>query len=185
MLKMNKALISIIILTVFTSCIHQAPKPKCDVKPDNYTFGYKENNGYTIYHSIEPAKFCSKQTGRPILIMFAGWRNISDRHLFWDIFQDKDVKQIINDNFLLVMLFVDDTTRLSTVDSSKKTDSGKIIETVGEYNLNFEIKKFQINATPLFTIVDNNMNILVEPIGFVTQKMKEQFVDFLMKGINK
>lgn len=83
------------------------------------------------------------------------------------------------------MLFVDDTTRLSSIDSTNRTDSGKIIETIGEFNINLQIKKFQTTAQPIYAIVDSKMNIIVEPIGYVPVSNKNQFVEFLMKGINK
>lgn len=185
MQKMNKVLCLILILFSLISCVNHNSKPICDTKPDNYYYGYKDNNGYTIYHSTIQAKQCSEQTGRPILIMFSTWRYLASRNQNWEIFKDNKVKQIIDNNYLFLMLFVDDTTRLSSIDSTNRTDSGKIIETIGEFNINLQIKKFQTTAQPIYAIVDSKMNIIVEPIGYVPVSNKNQFVEFLMKGINK
>lgn len=182
---MNRGLYLILILSILTSCLNQNYKPICEIVPDNYNYGYKDQYGYTIYHNLEQAKLCSESTGRPILIMFASWRCLSDRHTIWAIFEDENVKKIINENYLLTMLYVDDTTKLTKIDSSVRTYNGKVIETVGVYNLNIEIVNFQVNAMPLYVIVDYKMNTIVEPIGYVNKNNKKQFTDFLMKGINK
>ena len=185
MQKMNKVLYLLLILTSLTSCINLDSKPICETKPDNYNYGYKDRYGYIIYHNLEQAKVCSENTGRPILLMFAGWRNVSDRHSIWGIFEDKNIKNIIEDNYLFTMLYVDDKTRLKSIDSTKMLYTGKIIETIGELNLNLQINQFQVNAHPFYAIVDSKMNIIVEPIGYVPIKNKNQFIDFLKKGINK
>jgi thiol:disulfide interchange protein DsbD len=76
-----------------------------------------------------------------------------------EVWADPEVVKRINNNFVLVSLYVDEPTELVANEQYTNAKREKI-ETVGEKNLDYEITKFGFNAQPLYMFIDANQNAL-------------------------
>ena len=75
------------------------------------------------------------------------------------VWSDPEVLKRINENFVLVSLYVDEPTELSPTEKYTNT-KGEQVTTEGEKNLDYEITKFGFNAQPLYMFMDAGQNIL-------------------------
>ena len=61
----------------------------------------------------------------------------------------------------------------------------KIIETIGQRNIDIEIILCKFNSQPLYAFVDNNLKQIEEPLAFTPLRKKDEFLLKLKNGINK
>lgn len=160
-------------------------KPICDIPTTDNTHGAADKYGFKPYDNLEIAKQCAKVTGRQILIMFTCYSCMSSRDEFdWQILAEKEVKKIIDGNYILTVLYKDDKTRLANVDSTKKLPDGTVIETVGQMNANLQISLFQTNSQPYYACVDTNLQAVSEPFGYTPLSGKDSVIKQLTTGLN-
>jgi thioredoxin-related protein len=180
---MKKYLWSILIM-ILVACGQKPPLNNC-TPPTNNNYKNLETYGYKPYYDIELARQRSKKTGRPILIMFTGYACVAIRGAEWEVLVDKDVRKLIDNYYILTVLYVDDKTPLNFIDSTKKTFDGKIITSMGQQNMTFQVNHFNSNSQPYYVFVDNDLKKIAEPIGYVRTTDKTQFIEQLKIGINK
>jgi len=175
-----------ILLPLFCTigCSQPESSTNCLIVPDDPYYGHKDAYGYVAYSDIEKAKYCSGETGKPILILFTGIACLADTDMPWDILQDTEIKKIIDDNFIFTALYVDDKRKLSPAETNEHINNGKTISTIGIKNLAFQIEYFNFSGQPQYLLVDEEMNLLTDPInGYIQLSERERFIDFLTKGI--
>ena len=71
------------------------------------------------------------------------------------------VKPILQNEYIMVALYADVNTIKLPEEEWVVGDNGKIIKTLGK-NLNYQITHFNINAQPLYVIMDAEGNLLTE-----------------------
>ncbi len=115
--------------------------------------------GLKAYFDLDEGIAAAKILHKPIMLDFTGYSCANCRKMEAQVWSDKEVLKRINQNFILVSLYVDEPTELPAAE--KYTNSkGEKIETVGEKNLDYEIRKFGFNAQPLYMFIDANQNAL-------------------------
>ena len=75
-------------------------------------------------------------------------------------------------------MFVDSKYELSQEDWVN--DGKKDITQLGLKNLYLQTEKFNNAAQPLYVVIDQNENILSDPVGYCSD---DEFFNFLKKGI--
>ncbi|MEP6684280.1 MAG: cytochrome c biogenesis protein CcdA [Parafilimonas sp.] len=115
--------------------------------------------GLKAYFDLDEGIAAAKILHKPIMLDFTGYSCANCRKMEAQVWSDQQVLKRINENFVLVSLYVDEPTELSSTE--KYTNAkGEKIETVGEKNLDYEITKFGFNAQPLYMFIDANQNVL-------------------------
>jgi len=171
-----------LVALIFTSC-HSNSSDCCDGPESEYHYTSYKKYDYNPYFEIEPAQECSRVTGKPILIMFTGFGCLSITGIDWEILAEKDVKKIVDDNYILPVLYVDDKTKIEEIDSTKKTHNGEIITTIGQRNATLQVNKFGTIGQPYYFFVDSNLTKIVEPLGYSLLKEKDIFISRLKEGM--
>jgi thiol:disulfide interchange protein DsbD len=158
---------------------HGTPEalPECPaLLAPQYPYGDSHTYGFQVHHEVETAIACSKETGRPILIMFTGYNNMAVPGLEWKVLQTERVCRLIKNNFVLVVLYVDEETPLDVVDSSRKYG---LINTVGKRNSLFEAERYNQNSQPLYVVVDTALNTIVPKMGYTREEDADSFAEIL------
>ncbi len=99
------------------------------------------------------------------------------------VWSDPRVLERLQNNFVVVALYVDERTKLPEDEWITSTVDGKVKKTVGRKNADFQISRFNVNSQPFYVILGNNEELLIEPYGFNTDV--DEFVKFLDKGLEK
>jgi thiol:disulfide interchange protein DsbD len=123
--------------------------------PKKYTSKLEVPFGLTAYFDLEEGMAAAKILKKPIMLDFTGHTCPNCRKMEEQVWKDPAVLSRIKENFVLVSLYVDETEELPA--SEQYTDkNGVKIVTVGDKNLDYEIKTFGFNAQPLYMFLDLN-----------------------------
>lgn len=123
--------------------------------PKKYTNKLHVPFGLTAYFDLEEGMAAAKILKKPIMLDFTGHTCPNCRKMEEQVWKDPAVLSRIKENFVLVSLYVDETEELPV--SEQYTDkNGVTIVTVGDKNLDYEIKTFGFNAQPLYMFLDLN-----------------------------
>lgn len=122
--------------------------------------------GMDPYYDYDEALAAARAQDKPLLVDFTGWNCVNCRKMEADVWSDPGIKQMINENFILAELYVDDyDLKLPESEQFVSPTTGKKINTVGRKNTDFQISKFNSNSQPLYAMLDNDEQLLVPTSG--------------------
>jgi thiol:disulfide interchange protein DsbD len=111
--------------------------------------------GLIAYFTLEEGMAAAKALNKPIMLDFTGHSCANCRKMEKEVWKDPAVLQRMKENFVLVSLYVDESTELPIKEQYIKKDGDKVI-TEGDKNLDYEITQFGFNAQPLYIFLDLN-----------------------------
>jgi len=115
--------------------------------------------GLTAYFDLDEGIAAAKIRHKPIMLDFTGYSCANCRKMEAQVWADPEVLKRINENFVLVSLYVDEPSSLPQ-NEKYTSEKGEKITSVGEKNLDYEITKFGFNAQPLYMFIDADQNVL-------------------------
>ncbi|MDW8057022.1 MAG: thioredoxin family protein [Bacteroidia bacterium] len=134
---------------------------------------------FCAFYDIEEARAYAAQVGKPLLIDFTGHTCTNCRQVESNVWHHPSVKALMQKEFILVSLFVDDSTPL---DSIIVTPEGSKLRTVGDKWLYFEKSQYKVQAQPYYVITDTSLKPLLPPKGFTLDV--EEYERFLREGLH-
>ncbi len=142
----------------FSSATNNGVQP---LPPKKYTDRLEVPFGLTAYFDLEEGMAAAKIVKKPIMLDFTGHSCPNCRKMEEQVWKNPDVLRRIKNNFVLVSLYVDESTELPAAEQITLPNGDKLT-TVGEKNLNYEVTKFGLNAQPLYMFLDLNGQPLSE-----------------------
>lgn len=142
--------------------------------------------GLKAYKSWEEGLAASKAENKPILLDFTGWACVNCRKMEEQVWSNPEVYDMINNEFILISLYVDDKMELSEQDKFnyvRENGGIKKIRTVGDKWATFQTVNFRNNSQPFYVLLDPDVKILNQPVGY-TPNEKEYF-NWLKDGLSK
>jgi thiol:disulfide interchange protein DsbD len=111
------------------------------------------------YFDLEEGMAAAKALNKPVMLDFTGHSCANCRKMEAEVWANPEVLRKIKEDFVLISLYVDESTELP--DNEQYTNkAGEKIVTVGDKNKDYEIAKFGFNAQPLYMFLDLNGNPL-------------------------
>jgi len=151
--------------------------------PRKYGDHFESPKGFAPFFDYDEALAHAKKVGKPLMIDFTGHACVNCRKMEASVWTDKRVAQTINDDFVLVQLYVDDKTDLAE-EEIFTTPKGREIGTIGKKWSYLQTTKFRANSQPYYVLLDPQTQ---EPI--VTPKGADYDVDsylsYLKSGLKK
>ncbi|HEX8331729.1 MAG TPA: cytochrome c biogenesis protein CcdA [Segetibacter sp.] len=147
--------------------------------PKKYTDKLHVPLGLTGYFDLEEGMAAAKAMNKPVMLDFTGHSCANCRKMEAEVWDDPEVLRRIKEDFVLVSLYVDESTELSEAEQYTNA-KGETITTVGEKNLDYEITKFGFNAQPLYMFLDLNGNPLSD-IKYGYDSDIQKFINHLQK----
>ncbi len=138
-------------------------------------------HGLIGYFNLEQAKRCAAEQNKPIFLDFTGHGCVNCREMEANVWSDPQVLKRLRENYVIVALYVDDKTELPQSEWVTSTHDGKVKNTIGKKNADYQITKFNVNAQPYYVLMDENENSLVTPIAY--EKDVQKFIQFLDAGV--
>lgn len=124
----------------------------------------------------------AKSVGKPILLDFTGHACVNCRKMEQNIWPDSKVIDKLQNEFVLISLYVDENIPLPEGEQYISETTGKKIKTTGNKWSDFQIAKYQMNAQPYYVILDHNENTLNTPVGYTPDV--EEYANWLQSGLN-
>lgn len=139
--------------------------------------------GITHYTDLDKAKECSASTGRKILLVFTGYSFLAETGMEWEILRTENVRELIDDQFILVLLYVDDKTEIPVTDSMIGRDGVYPIATIGDRNSALQSRNFEQNAQPYYVVVDTALNEIAPGMSYTRDSVA--FAEMLESVLGK
>jgi thiol:disulfide interchange protein DsbD len=134
-------------------------------------YGHSTKKGVeaNVINDYEKALQMAKEQHKPVLIDFTGWACVNCRKMEENVWPDPRVKELIEKDFILVSLYVDDRKLLpddqqflfTSADGSKKP-----IKTVGDKYFTLQSENFKNASQPLYAIISPDEKLLNLPVGY-------------------
>ena len=137
-------------------------------------------NGYFDY---DQAIACARQQKKPLFIDFTGHGCTNCREMEAVVWSDPEVLKRLQNDFVVVALYVDDKTELPETEWYTSKHDSKVKKTIGKQNADLQITNLNNNAQPFYVLVGEDERVLAWPYGY--DKSVEGFVRFLDKGKKK
>lgn len=142
----------------------QASTAGDDQKPHKYSDLFDKPARLNPYFDYDEGMAYAAKMHKPVMIDFTGHACVNCRKMEANVWTDKDVYQRINQQYVLIQLYVDDKTDLAAAEQTT-TPQGKHIQTIGNKWSYLEASRFQANSQPFYVLLDNSGNLLVPPGG--------------------
>ena len=142
-------------------------KPLGEVSKDikgQYASLTKCANNFDCFHDYYEGLAYAKEIHKPILLDFTGYGCVNCRKTEEHVWSDEIIRKKINDDFVLISLYVDDKITLDSMLLSSVTNQR--IRTVGQKWSDFQVVNFQQNSQPLYVIVSPDEKVLTTPRGY-------------------
>lgn len=139
----------------------QSQLEKCE--PPKYADKLHLPHGLEGYFDYEQGVACAKALNKPVFIDFTGHGCVNCREMEANVWSDPRVLQMLQENYIIIALYVDDKTNLPESEWVTSTYDGKVKKTIGRKWADFQISKFNVNAQPFYVIMGHNGEVLVQP----------------------
>lgn len=121
----------------------------------------------------------AKETDRPILLDHTGYGCVNCRKTEEHIWVDPEVRRMLNDEFVLISLYVDDDEKLDEMLISKIRN--KKMRNIGNKWADFQIVNFEQNSQPLYVMVTPEEEVIANPRGY--KEGTEDYRNYLECGL--
>lgn len=144
-------------------------------------FNLYENNFEPHTKDFETAMQMSRQQNKPVMLDFTGFGCVNCREMESDVLSNEKVLSTLQDDYIVVSLYVDDKTPLPEPFEIELDGKKVILETVGDKWMYLQNYKFGYSAQPYYVLVDGKGMPLN---GWRKHNLDvDDFADFLEKGL--
>lgn len=120
----------------------------------------------------------AKSVNKPILLDFTGHGCVNCRRMEDQVWSDPEIYSIINNDYVLISLYVDERTPLDEPYTSAL--SGRQMRNIGNKWADFQAIHFNRNSQPYYVLISPEGKVLNQPVGYLPNK--KEFKGFLTCG---
>ncbi len=152
-------------LNNLTEGVVQQQSASSTTKKYEELFRRGKHAGLNEYYEYNQALQASKDLHKPVMIDFTGWNCANCRKMENEVWSDAAVQKRLQQDYVLLELYVDEKTALPTGEQYTSSFSGKKITDIGKKNSDYEASKFNVNSQPYYVIINARGDVLVPPQG--------------------
>lgn len=152
--------------------------------PPMYTqdFNLYEDEVHPKFKDYELGMEYARQQGKPVMVDFTGYGCVNCRKMEGKVWTDAKVRDIINDDYVLISLYVDEKEPLPEPVKIVENGKERTLRTVGDKWSYLQRVKFGANAQPFYVLLDNEGKPLNKSYAYDEDIAK--YLDFLKKGLD-
>lgn len=125
----------------------------------------------------------AKSVNKPILLDFTGFACVNCRKMENNVWSDERISAILNNDVVLISLYVDDKRLLPESEHHVSKETGNEIESIGDKWTEFMLTKYKTNTQPLYVLTDLEGNTLNGTTSYDPDI--EKYERWLKEGIAK
>ena len=130
----------------------------------------------------EEGLMIGKELGKPVLLDFSGFGCVNCRKMEAAVWTNPEVKNLLDNDFVLVTLMVDDKTPLpQPVKVTEKDGTVRTLRTYGDKWSFLQRSKFGSNAQPFYVVVNDEGRPMTSSYGY--KEDVPAYLRFLTNGI--
>ena len=152
--------------------------------PPLYTqdFSLYDDEVHAAFDDYEAGMAYAKQHNKPVMIDFSGYGCVNCRKMEASVWTDARVKDLLENDFVLITLMVDDKTKLPAPIQIEENGKTRTLRTIGDKWSYLQRSKFGANAQPFYVMLDGDGKPLGPSYAFDEDVSK--YVRFLENGLN-
>lgn len=153
--------------------------------PPLYTqdFNLYDGEVHAQFDDFDAGMRYAQESGKPVLLDFSGFGCVNCREMENSVWIDPTVKGLLENDYILITLMVDDKTALPKVIEVEENGSIKKLRTIGDKWSYLQRSKFAANAQPYYIAIDPAGNPLSPSYAHDTDISK--YIDFLKGGLEE
>ena len=124
-----------------------------NAKPHKYAALFDKPRGFDPFFDYDEGVAYALKVHKPVMIDFTGHACVNCRKMETTVWVNKQVYQMINEDYVLIQLYVDDKTDLAASEQSV-TPEGRRITTIGNKWSYMQTAKFDTNSQPFYVLLD-------------------------------
>lgn len=152
--------------------------------PPHFTqdFNLYEGTVHAKFDDYEAGMEYAKKNNKPVMIDFSGFGCVNCRKMEASVWTDPRVKYILENDYVLITLMVDDKEKLPEVIEVEENGKMTKLKTIGDKWSYLQRHKFGTNSQPYYVLLDNAGN----PIGpsYAYDENIDKYLKFLKTGID-
>lgn len=133
------------------------------------------------YHDYEAGMAAAAKAGKPALLDFTGFGCVNCRKMEAAVWTDPTVAKTLQEDYVLISLFVDDKTPLPQAMTVQENGQTRTLHTVGDKWSYLQRSKFGANAQPFYVPVNNEGRPLVGSYAY--KEDVKAYLGFLQRGL--
>ncbi|MEJ8761952.1 cytochrome c biogenesis protein CcdA [Phocaeicola sp. HCN-40430] len=144
-------------------------------------FNLYKNEVHAKFNDFDAGMEYARQQGKPVMVDFTGYGCVNCRKMELAVWTDQKVSQMLNDDYVLITLFVDDKTKLPEPIKITENGTERTLRTIGDKWSYLQRSKFGANAQPFYVLLDNEGMPLNKSYSYDEDIQK--YVEFLGTGL--
>ena len=133
------------------------------------------------FKDFEAGMAYARSVGKPVMIDFTGFGCVNCRKMEAAVWTDSKVRSLIDKDYVLISLYVDDKTPLPTPIEVQENGKTTKLRTVGDRWSYLQRTKFGANAQPFYVLLDGKGNPLTASRSY--NENVGEYVKFLETGL--
>ena len=148
-----------------------------------------QTQDFNLYKNEVHAKFddydlgmeYARLNGKPVMLDFTGYGCVNCRKMEAAVWTDPKVRDLINNDYVLITLYVDNKTPLTEPVKIVENGTERTLRTVGDKWSYLQRVKFGANAQPFYVLLDNQGKPLNKSYAYDEDIPK--YIEFLQTGL--
>lgn len=175
----------------FTFAVYMIPglwgaplKPLSSIVPPVSTLDFKlvDESMNMVFDDYETGMAYAAREGKPVLLEFGGHGCVNCHKMDATVLADDKVKNLIEDEFVFIVLMVDEKTRLPEIIEVEEAGKTSRLRTVGDKWSYLQRHKFGIQSQPYYVVLDHQGKPISPAHAY--DESVDSYVEFLQTGLN-
>ena len=153
--------------------------------PPLYTqdFNLYKNEVHAAFDDYESGMAYAKKVNKPVMIDFSGFGCVNCRKMEASVWTDPKVKQMLENDYVLITLMVDDKTKLPQPIEIQENGKTRKLKTIGDKWSYLQRSKFGSNAQPFYILLNDEG----QPLGpsYAFNEDVPKYIQFLQNGLKE
>ena len=153
--------------------------------PPLYTqdFNLYKNEVHAAFDDYESGMAYAKKVNKPVMIDFSGFGCVNCRKMEASVWMDPKVKQMLENDYVLITLMVDDKTKLPQPIEIQENGKTRKLKTIGDKWSYLQRSKFGSNAQPFYILLNDEG----QPLGpsYAFNEDVSKYIQFLQNGLKE
>ena len=153
--------------------------------PPLYTqdFNLYKNEVHAAFDDYESGMAYAKKVNKPVMIDFSGFGCVNCRKMEAAVWTDPKVSDLINNDYVLITLYVDNKTPLTEPVKIIENGTERTLRTVGDKWSYLQRSKFGSNAQPFYILLNDEG----QPLGpsYAFNEDVSKYIQFLQNGLKE
>ena len=144
-------------------------------------FNLYKNEVHAKFDDYDLGMEYARLNGKPVMLDFTGYGCVNCRKMEAAVWTDPKVSDLINNDYVLITLYVDNKTPLTEPVKIVENGTERTLRTVGDKWSYLQRVKFGANAQPFYVLLDNQGSPLNKSYAYDEDIPK--YIEFLQTGL--